>query len=271
MTIEQLQLPILEEFRLFRQEYGRRTESEVPLLGEVESYLNTTSGKQLRPLLVLLSAKACGTMAEHHILLAAAVELLHNATLMHDDVVDESDERRGNDSIRHRWGNAAAVLCGDYFLAQVMTVLHDVGGEKPSTIVNETVRRMCAGELKQLSILKSGQVKLEDYLDIIGSKTAQLMSACCELGACRNTENGDETYQQIMQEFGYNYGLAFQICDDMTDQQDCHDIGFPEGVQPQQLLDQYAGRALSLLAQLPESPAREMLGQLVEITQHPKK
>ena len=78
MTIEQLQLPILEEFRLFRQEYGRRTESEVPLLGEVESYLNTTSGKQLRPLLVLLSAKACGTMAEHHILLAAAVELLRN-------------------------------------------------------------------------------------------------------------------------------------------------------------------------------------------------
>ena len=225
MTIEQLQLPILEEFRLFRQEYGRRTVSEVPLLGEVESYLNTTSGKQLRPLLVLLSAKACGTMAEHHILLATAVELLHNATLMHDDVVDESDERRGNDSIRH----------------------------------------------KQLSILKSGQVKLEDYLDIIGSKTAQLMSACCELGAYRDTENGDETYQQIMREFGYNYGLAFQICDDMTDQQDCHDIGFPEGVQPQQLLDQYAGRALSLLAQLPESPAREMLGHLVEITQHPKK
>ena len=127
MTAEELQEPVRLPFNDFRDEYRRYTHSVAPLLHDVEEYLAQIPGKQLRPLILLLSAKACNTLTHSHILLATAIELLHNATLMHDDVVDESDTRRGHESVRHRWSNQVAVLCGDYYLSQVMSILHEVG------------------------------------------------------------------------------------------------------------------------------------------------
>ena len=173
MTLTELIQPVQHHFDLFQEEYQCRTHSTVPLLKEVEEYLNQFPGKRLRPLLVLLAAETCGTLDDRHIIAAAIVEMLHNATLMHDDVVDESPRRRGHDSVRHRWSNQVAVLCGDYYLAQTMSALHEINDTR---IVNNAVRTMCEGELKQLATANC-PLDAESYIDIIGSKTASLLSA----------------------------------------------------------------------------------------------
>lgn len=270
MTIEQLQQPIRAEFEQFKEEYRQRTTSDVPLLSEVEKYLETIHGKQLRPILVLLSAKACGEISHNHVMLATAIELLHNASLMHDDVVDESDCRRGFDSIRHRWNNQVAVLCGDYYLSRVMSVLHDVNHRAAAEIINRIVSIMCEGELKQLANLGNKQLKVDTYIDIIGGKTASLMSACCELGACSFTNEGDNKYyqslsdySQAMRDFGYHYGIVYQIRDDINDIANCHDIGFPANANPQQLINSHVEQALNALNVLPASPARQLLADLL--------
>ena len=153
MTIQELQLPVLDAFNRFKSEYSHcikgGNEGRYPsIIAEVEEHLSSHPGKMLRPLLLLLSAKACEHLSDMHIKLAVAMELLHNATLMHDDVVDESDKRRGTDSVRHLWGNQAAVLCGDYFLSRVMSILQETGNKQASIIVAKTVATMSLGELK---------------------------------------------------------------------------------------------------------------------------
>lgn len=270
MTIEQLQQPILTEFEQFREEYRRRTISDVPLLSEVEDYLGKIPGKQLRPILVLLSAKACGEITHNHVMLATAIELLHNASLMHDDVVDESNSRRGCDSIRHRWSNQVAVLCGDYYLSRVMSVLHDVKHRTAAKIINRIVSIMCEGELKQLANIGNKQLKVDTYIDIIGGKTASLMSACCELGSCSFSDEGDtdyfqalSTYSQAMRDFGYHYGIVYQIRDDINDIANCHDIGFPKNADPQQLINNHIEQAMQALNVLPDSHARQLLADLL--------
>ena len=147
MTIDEIRLTVHNEFLAFAEEYDRCTRgggdnTSTPLLDEVEEYLCHHQGKRLRPLLVLLAAKACGTLSPQHVLVATAMELLHNATLMHDDVVDESDRRRGDDSVRKRWSNQVAVLCGDFYLSQVMELLHRVGDKEASRLVADTVATM---------------------------------------------------------------------------------------------------------------------------------
>lgn len=263
MTIEQLQQPIQAEFKLFTEEYRRRTQCDVPLLSEVEDYLHQFPGKQLRPILVLLSAKACGELVHNHIMLATAIEMLHNATLMHDDVVDESNTRRGHDSIRHRWSNQVAVLCGDYYLSLVMSILHDVKHQSAAEIINRIVSIMCEGELKQLANINNPKLKVDTYIDIIGSKTASLMSACCVLGACSFAEDSQHDYRQAMSEYGYHYGLVYQIRDDLNDIANQHDIGLPNGVNPQQLIDEHVELAIKALQPIPDSPARQLLCDLL--------
>ena len=254
-------------------EYQRHTRSDVPLLSEVEEYLGQFPGKQLRPLLVLLSAKACDTMQNGHLVIAAAMEMLHNATLMHDDVVDESDSRRGRAAVRQRWGNQVAVLCGDYYLAQAMQAIHCLNDKNVTQIVNDTVCTMCKGELKQLAYA-SQLLDEERYIDIIGSKTASLMAACCKLGAVfplaqilgsqkevENKTEWDEVYNKIraMSDFGYHYGIVFQIRDDMHDIDSRHDATLQANVDPQQLIDRHTILAHQAIERLPDSPARQAL------------
>ena len=215
MTIEQLQLPILEEFRLFRQEYGRRTVSEVPLLGEVESYLNTTSGKQLRPLLVLLSAKACGTMAEHHILLAAAVELLHNATLMHDDVIDEGLMRRGIPSTNSAFGNKVAVLGGDYLFTKAYNATIKTTDARICRTFSDALTTLVQGELTQMSNTANLEVTEESYFKTIYSKTSVLFEITTKIpGLVLNCSDAEI---ESLAKYGRNIGYAFQIADDILD------------------------------------------------------
>ena len=268
MTLEQLHQPVEKEFLLFREEYSRCTHTHVPLLHDVEEYLALIPGKQLRPLLLLLSAQACGHLSHKHILLATAMELLHNATLMHDDVVDESDTRRGHPSVRHRWSNQVAVLCGDYYLAQVMAILHQIGDSEVSGLVARTVATMSQGELQQLDTLTHNTVTLDEYISIIGSKTASLMALCCELGAMPQTTSSGNDYRKDMHDFGYHYGLVFQIRDDIHDAANStpdngHDICFPKGIKPESLIEKHSLMARQSLDKLPLSVARDTLGKLL--------
>lgn len=263
MPIQELQLPVLDEFNCFKTEYSRcikgGNEDLCPsIIAEVAEHLSSHPGKMLRPLLLLLSAKACGHLSHMHINLAVAMELLHNATLMHDDVVDESDQRRGTGSIRYRWGNQAAVLCGDYFLSRVMSILQETGNKQASTLVNNTVATMSLGELKQLYYVGRKDISADQYIDVIGSKTASLLSVCCELGSLPET-GGQAPYCNAMRDFGYHYGIVFQIRDDMADMQEAHDIKMPDTVRPEELVARHAQIAFEALQHIPDSPAKQSL------------
>ena len=199
MTLTELIQPVQSHFELFQEEYQHRTHSTAPLLKDVEEYLSHFLGKRLRPLMVLLSAEACGTMNSNHILVATIVEMLHNATLMHDDVVDESSLRRGHESVRHRWGNQVAVLCGDYYLARTMMTLHEMNDSNATSIINNTVRTMCEGELKQLA---SANRPLDEdgYIDIIGTKGVARMTH--DFKTARVSLHGVTQTQELERPFG---------------------------------------------------------------------
>ena len=263
MTLEELQEPVLLPYTEFKEEYKRCSQGDASLLHDVEEYLARIPGKQLRPLLLLLTARACNTLTPSHVTLATAMEMLHNATLMHDDVVDESDTRRGHESVRHHWSNQVAVLCGDYYLAQVMQKLQFVGNPEASKLVARTVSTMCQGELKQLSMTSRKEVTLDDYLDIIGAKTASLMALCCELGAMPLTDQNKKDYSKAMYDFGYHYGLVFQIRDDLHDILSPHDVAFPADFDAESLIDQFSKKAMQALDILPQSTAKEALGKLL--------
>jgi len=256
MTLEQLRQPIEEEYRWFCDAFDRHAGGDVPLLKEVGNHLAATPGKRLRPILVLLSAKLFPHYADRRraALMAAAVEMLHNATLMHDDVVDDSDSRRGRPSIRGRWGNPAAVLCGDYYLAQVMLLLQEIDDHETATIVNNAVRAMCQGELVQLALQKGSRPQEEIYIDIIGRKTAALMAACCEIGA-RNFAVPHNEEQDWLKDFGYHYGVVYQIRDDIND--GGHEL--PADVDTDSLIARHAALARKALAPLPHSEVKELL------------
>ncbi len=269
MTIDQIRQPVIDEYNLFLEEYRHRTQSNVDLLEQVVDYLGHFPGKQLRPLLVLLSAKACQHLASMHVKLATAVEMLHNASLMHDDVVDESDSRRSHDSVRHRWNNQVAVLCGDFFLAQVMTLLHEVDNRQASETLAQTVATMSEGELKQLATVHK-KVKASSYIDIIGSKTASLLATCCQFGAYAPDGSSLAKYGQALHDFGYHYGIVFQIRDDINDFNQDHDVALPDDVSPQQLIQEHTLLAQQALLQLPESAARQtMLNMLLPSAPQP--
>lgn len=188
------------------REYLRRmTEGSGALLGQVEAYTVTHSGKMLRPRLTLMAAATLGeaTLNSRRTLLAATcVEMIHNASLLHDDVIDNGSERRGQPTVNARWNNQVAVLVGDYHLAQVMRLLDEMNDTEAARMVNQTVTTMVEAELMAL---EDTAMSCERYVKIIDGKTAHLFSTACALG---NPEYG---------EFGLHYGRLFQLHDDMAD------------------------------------------------------
>lgn len=202
--------------------YRETLHSPVALVNEINDYLLSRSGKQIRPLLVLLSAFAGDNKMSQHAIdqkveLALAMEILHNSSLMHDDVVDESELRRGRESVRHRWSNKIAVLCGDYYLALVMNLLNKVGDHHISQVVNNTVIEMSEGELLQQQVSRANDLSEDNYFSVIYKKTASLMAACCEIGYAP------------LREYGKNFGMAFQIRDDIMDYHPDSETGKPQG------------------------------------------
>jgi octaprenyl-diphosphate synthase len=204
--------PVEREMKEFNAEFRRAMISDVPLVNLVAKYLIRTKGKQLRPMLVLLSAKACGQVNDATYRAATLVELLHTATLIHDDVVDDSELRRGFASIKSLWKNKVGVLMGDYLLAQGLLRTVKTNEYHFLAITSNAVRRMSEGELYQLQ--KARQLNIDEaaYFRIIADKTASLISTCCELGAASISGH---PYLEALKNYGEAVGIAFQIRDDL--------------------------------------------------------
>ncbi len=193
----------------------RAIETSSPLIDQLNGYLLSTSGKRIRPMLVVLAATLGDTDPEVLIDVASSVELVHLASLVHDDVIDESRLRRGKPTVSSQWGNLVAVLCGDCLFASAFGMLTRRKQNFALEVLGDTVRNMCEGEIEQALCANSGDVDEEAYFSHIEKKTARLMAACCKIGA--HLAGAPETHVNEMQEYGLNLGYAFQIIDDLLD------------------------------------------------------
>jgi octaprenyl-diphosphate synthase len=217
-----------DELRRFEPFMREQMRSRTALLDTVVRYIMKQRGKRVRPTLVFLSAGLCAPISERAFIGAAMVELLHTATLVHDDVVDQSEERRGMASINAVWKNKIAVLVGDYLLSRGLLVAVNNGEFDYLKITSDAVRRMSEGELLQLQKKRQKSLDEETYFRIISDKTASLISTCCEVGAV--SAGVDPEQRQALREFGELVGLAFQIRDDVLDYVGRHTLlGKPVG------------------------------------------
>jgi len=192
-----------------------RTGSEVTMIPEVANHLIASGGKRLRPMLTLAMAKLSGYPGDGHIKLAAAVEFMHTATLLHDDVVDESDMRRGKLAARMLWGNEASVLVGDFLLGQAFRMMVEVGNLHALEILSSAAAVIAEGEVMQLSAAKNTATNEDEYLAVIRAKTAELFAAACEVGPALAIKGKAEL--AACRSFGMNLGVAFQLIDDALD------------------------------------------------------
>jgi len=192
-----------------------RTGSEVAMIPEVANHLISSGGKRLRPMLTIAMAKLAGYSGDGHIKLAAAVEFMHTATLLHDDVVDESDLRRGKLAARMLWGNEASVLVGDFLLGQAFRMMVEVGSLHALDILSSAAAVIAEGEVMQLGTAKNTATNEDEYLAVVRGKTAELFAAACEVGPALATK--DKAEQAACRSFGMNLGIAFQLVDDALD------------------------------------------------------
>ena len=217
---------IENELALFERKFKEAVKSQAPLLDRITHYIINRKGKQLRPRFVLLSAKVFGPVTESTYRAASLVELLHTATLVHDDVVDESMERRGFFSINALWKNKVAVLVGDYLLSKGLILSLESREYQVLHILSDAVKKMSEGELLQIEKARKLNLKEDVYFDIIRNKTASLLASACAAGAWSTTIDEEKTEQ--MRLFGEKVGIAFQIKDDLFDY-GTDDIGKPTG------------------------------------------
>jgi octaprenyl-diphosphate synthase len=192
-----------------------RTGSEVTMIPEVANHLISSGGKRLRPMLTLATAQLAGYRGDGHVKLAAAVEFMHTATLLHDDVVDESDMRRGKPAARMVWGNEASVLVGDFLLGQAFKMMVEVGSLRALDILSTAAAVIAEGEVMQLAAAKNTATTEDEYLAVIRGKTAELFAAACEVGPV--IANSPKAEQAAARAYGMNLGIAFQLIDDALD------------------------------------------------------
>ncbi|WP_262147024.1 polyprenyl synthetase family protein [Chryseobacterium foetidum] len=227
-TVEEIKRPINEEMKLFEQKFYESMQTKVSLLDKVTRFIVTTKGKQMRPMFVFLCAKLIGEVNEKTYRGASMIELIHTATLVHDDVVDESFKRRNFFSINALWKNKIAVLVGDFLLSKAVLLSTDHKDYDLLAVISRTIREMSEGELLQLEKARKLDITEDVYYEIIRQKTATLIAACCEIGALSN--NADENLAKKMMEFGTYTGMAFQIKDDLFDYLSSNVIGKPVGI-----------------------------------------
>jgi octaprenyl-diphosphate synthase len=206
---------LVEELVIFEKKFKEAVKSQTPLLDRIMRFIVKRKGKQLRPMFVLLSAKLCGKVNESTYRAASLVELLHTATLVHDDVVDESPERRGFFSTYALWKTKVSVLVGDYLFAKGLILSLDHGDFRILQLLSNAVKQMSEGELLQLEKSRSLNLSEEMYFDIIRNKTASLLASSCAAGAYSATNN--EAIAEQLRVFGEKVGIAFQIKDDLFD------------------------------------------------------
>lgn len=215
-----------EELKQFESLFKEAVKSNVPLLDRILKYVVKTKGKQLRPMFVLLSAKLCGEISPITYRAASLVELLHTATLVHDDVVDDASERRGFFSLSALWKNKASVLVGDYLFAKGLLLSLENKDFRVLEILSQAVKKMSEGELMQLEKSRLLNITEEDYFSIIRNKTASLLASACAAGAYSSSQ--DEDLTEKLRLFGETTGIAFQIKDDLFDY-GTEDVGKPTG------------------------------------------
>jgi len=226
-SIDRIKGPIEEELKKFELHFREAMHSKVALIDKISYYIVRRKGKQVRPMFVFLSAKLCGEVSPSTYNAASLVELLHTATLVHDDVVDDSFERRGFFSVNALWKNKIAVLVGDYFLSQGLLLALANREFRVLEIVSTAVKEMSEGELLQMEKARRLDIKESVYYEIIRGKTASLIAAACSAGAASVTQ--DEEVIRRMWNFGEKIGMSFQIRDDLFDL-GSDDVGKPLGI-----------------------------------------
>jgi octaprenyl-diphosphate synthase len=215
MNLKEIIVPIKPELDEFQKRFAKSLKSNVALIDIITRYILKQKGKKIRPVLVLLSAKMCGDLNDRSYIAANLVELLHTATLIHDDVVDDAKSRRGLASINAVWKNKVAVLIGDFLLSKGLLVSLDNGEYEFLQTTSEAVRRMSEGELLQIQKARNFDATEETYFKIISDKTASLIKTCCKLGALSSTK--DKKKIESLAVYGENLGIAFQLQDDLLD------------------------------------------------------
>lgn len=225
--IENIRQPILAELQVFKKIFAAALKTDNPLLSSINEYILEGSGKQLRPILTILSAKLCGEISNATYNGALSLELLHNASLIHDDVVDDTLERRGRRSINARWTNKVAVLSGDYMLSSSLITATRTGNLEILHSVARIGMELSDGELIQLTNTQKTKITEEDYFKVIRKKTALLFATCTEVGAL--SVNADAEKLIHLRNFGEYMGICFQIKDDIFDYYQDIEIGKPTG------------------------------------------
>ena len=225
--LEQIKQPVSAEFEVFKQKFDASLHSSNPLLGEVISFIKRRKGKMMRPILTMLIAKLCGEIEESTYHVAISLELLHTASLVHDDVVDESDKRRGQSSVNAVYDNKVSVLVGDYLLATSLSNAAMTGDVHLVELVSKLGQELSEGEIIQLSNTNASDFSEDVYFNVIKKKTAALFSTAAEAGA-KSVKSPDEKAKNAAL-FGELLGIAFQIKDDIFDYYASDELGKPTG------------------------------------------
>lgn len=226
-ALKEIQQAISQELEQYNQMFHDTLQHDNPLLQLALDHISQRKGKQMRPMLLLLSAKGGGVVTENAIHAAIALELLHTASLVHDDIVDESDRRRGQQSVNSLLDNKAAVLVGDFLLSKALEHAAATGSVQVFQMVASLGQTLADGELLQLANVDSQEISESSYYEVIRKKTASLFATCAEIGAILSTQ--DEGYRMVMKRFGMLVGMCFQLRDDIFDYDMSQDVGKPAG------------------------------------------
>ncbi|MBI4224090.1 MAG: polyprenyl synthetase family protein [Deltaproteobacteria bacterium] len=215
MSLSPYAIPVAKELEAAEDVLKTTLTSEVPLVTEVVQYIIQNGGKRLRPLLTLLAAKLSGYRGDAGPRLAAAMEMIHTASLLHDDVVDDASLRRGKASAKAKWGNSISILVGDFFWCKMSRIIVDHGSLRILKVVTDTITKTTEAEILEITRHSDFSIDEETYLKIIGGKTACLLAACCQVGAILGEVS--ENYEAALKRYGYDLGIAFQLADDILD------------------------------------------------------
>ncbi len=214
MSIEKLAGLVAPEMQRVNERILEHCRNHVELIPTISEHLVSAGGKRIRPMFTVAAAKLCGYEGARHINLAAAVEFMHTATLLHDDVVDDSHKRRGRDTANAIWGNKSSVLVGDYLLGKAFQMMVADGSLNVLRILSDAAAKIAEGEVLQLELTNNINTTREQYIEVVRAKTAELFAAACEVGPALFD---DAEKQEVLRSFGDNFGIAFQIIDDALD------------------------------------------------------
>lgn len=215
LALSQIFEPIRDDLERVDREFARHVQSQVDLIPKIGQYIQTSGGKRIRPAVLLMAARLCGYQGDRSILYAAVVEFIHTATLVHDDIIDDSDLRRGRLAVHSRWGNDITVLLGDYLYIKSMALALTHDALEIIRLLCDVTLRMIEGELYQLTKNGDADITEDEHLEIIRRKTAYLFGGCAQIGGMLGKVGSEQ--EEALREYGFNLGIAFQLVDDLLD------------------------------------------------------